>query len=92
MIIFIRIPHQSPASFDVFRSQDEVLSAAIDYAIDSDRDEPETYDDAKNTLADDLSRSLWIESADDAKDVASYTGHQEHKVRAMAEEIAEYFA
>jgi len=89
MIAIIEIPHQTPARLHWYEDQDAVIDAAWEYAGNSDRPEPKTFDDALACLADDWSDHLLVESADDIQWVEKYQGHQAHRIHPMVDELRE---
>lgn len=91
MIAIIEIPHQRKARLHWYAGEVDVIEAAIEYAAESDRDEPVDFQSAIDCLADDWHGRLIVQSAADVADVAAYTGHQEYVVAAMLDELREEF-
>lgn len=91
MIAIISIPHQTPPRLHWYVNETAVINAAIEYALESNREEPQTYDAAVACLADDWRGHLLVESEADIEYVANYTGHQSHRIHPMVDELREEF-
>ncbi len=95
MIALIEIPHQLAARIVWYKDESELINAALDYMEGAGctlaAGFGETVHNAAVTLAYDWNGHLLVESADDIQAVRDYTGHQLHKVRAMAEELEAAF-
>jgi len=91
MIALIEIPHQRPARINWYEDRDELESAAIQYAAQSDREEPVDFDSAVHCLADDWHGHLLVQEAADIEAVRRYAGHQGHRVCALVGELEEAF-
>ena len=90
-IALIAIPQQMPARILWFDDRTAVINAAIDYALDSGRNEPTDFDDAIDCLSDDWHMHMLVESHEDLQHVTSYQGHQRHRVHAMLNELNHEF-
>ena len=91
MIAIIEIPHQQKARLHWYADEAAVINAAIEYVAESDREEPEDFQAAVDYLTDDCHRGILIRSAEDVTDLGQYTGHQDHVVSAMLDELREEF-
>jgi hypothetical protein len=94
MLALISIPHQTPAKLVLYDDRQEVIDAAIEYAEESVRPEPEDFDEAVHCLADDWHGFLLVESAEDLGDVVHYVTankHQAHRIAVFVPEIQEAF-
>ena len=91
MIALISIPHQTPPRLHWYENRTAVENAAFEYALESNRPEPEGFEASVACLCDDWNGCLLVESAADIEYVADYKGHQEHRIRPMVEELREEF-
>ena len=70
-----------------------MIDVAEDHARDADRHPIENHgfdcqiDNAAVELADDWHGKILVRTAADIDDVRNYKGHQEHRIRAMVEEL-----
>jgi hypothetical protein len=90
MFAMIKIPHQTPADFYIYESDDELIDAAYNYAEKhGDAYDEIDRDKAIEILSEDLHGHILVETADDLQVVRNYTGHQRLRVVSMADDIAE---
>lgn len=85
MIYLISIPHQMPANLKEFADDTAILNYANGVCNDT---EFESVDDAKEWLTHDLNNGIWVYTLSDYEYILSYTGHQKHKVWALADCIS----
>jgi len=92
MIIgLVEIPHQGKARLHWYWDRDALTNDALDYAMETDRPEPETFADAVATLTNDWQGHILVETAGDVVAVERYRGHQQHAVAAMLDELRNEF-
>ena len=96
MIALISIPHQTPPTIHWYDDDDAIIDAAEEHAEECghDTDAP-GFDDpvvnAAHELADDWRGWVLVRNDRELDQVRNYTGHQEHRIRAMVDELEAEF-
>lgn len=81
MIYLISIPHQMPPRLFSFANKEEILQQV-------NRNEfANTVEEAMDILTHDWHSHIWIEDDADLESALEYAGHQQYKVRALAETL-----
>jgi len=97
MIALIRIPHQTRPSIQWFDDESRLIESAEEHADYngnpqiSDHGFTDQSSNAAVELAEDCYSRLLICNMADVREVRLYRGHQEHKIRAMVDELEAEF-
>lgn len=86
-VALVGIPHQTPAKILWYEDREDLLNDAIDDAINTGKEEPETFDEAVSFLADDWHSYLLVECAEDIHIVRNYKGHQAARVQSFVDDL-----
>jgi hypothetical protein len=81
MIYLISIPHQTEPRLYDFKNKEAIL----DYV--NRNDFANTIAEAMDILTHDWHNHIWIEEENDLERALEYTGHQQYKVRSLAEQL-----
>ena len=98
MIALISIPHQTPPHIHWYDTEQAIVDAAEEYAEQHGHEPPicHGFDDpvanAAHELADDWHGKILVLWPSDIDEVRNYTGHQEHRIRAIVDELEAEFA
>lgn len=89
-LVIIEIPHQRKARARFYATIDQLLNDYYD--ADPGGELSGDVDAMARFIADDWNGYMLLDATDDLDQIDNYTGHQQYAVRAMREEIEEFFA
>lgn len=94
MIALISIPHQTPAKIHWYDAPEDIINDAAEH-VGADQAPFHGFEDAvrdaAHTLADDWHSFILVRNADDVQTVRDYTGHQNHRIASLVDDLVDAF-